>query len=413
MPFFKEKKFSFSPSTTHESSEEEEGSLSLHFTSLHFTSLHFTSLHFTSLHFTSLHFTSLHFTSLHFTSLHFTSLHFTSLHFTSLHFTSLHFTSLHFTSLHFTSLHFTSLHFTSLHFTSLHFTSLHFTSLHFTSLHFTSLHFTSLHFTSLHFTSLHFTSLHFTSLHFTSLHFTSLHFTSLHFTSLHFTSLHFTSLHCSPFHRTSNYFVNLLAGFSFAPEDLRRYEKKRRAKLQRRPKTPFHAKNRTVSKTSKPRAKPRPGDEPKPEDQVAKPIPSPVPDCSSERNDSKFVTFDIPLEGTTVRPPTSRPNTRRQMRPKTPRADAGELALRQANAQKRREDAMRSRARGLGKRGQVPGTRQKDVQEVQVEELLNKVGKKMDTYGDNRKKKIENIVIKQADHFDRIQKQVCRKTPCL
>ena len=158
---------------------------------------------------------------------------------------------------------------------------------------------------------------------------------------------------------------------------------------------------------SKPRAEPRPDDEPKPEDQVTKLISSPAPNSSSERSDSKRVTFEIPLEGTTVRPPASRPNTRRQMRPNTPRADAGELALRQENAQKRREDAMTSRAHGLGKRGQDLGTYQKDVRQVKAQELLDKVGKRMKKHGDNRKKQIENIVTKQADNSDRIQKQVC------
>ena len=74
---------------------------------------------------------------------------------------------------------------------------------------------------------------------------------------------------------------------------------------------------------------------------------------------------------------------------------------------------MRSRARGLGKRGEDPGTCEKDLQQVEVEELLNKVDKKMDTQGENRKKKIKNIVTKQADHFEWIQKQVCRETHCL
>ena len=158
---------------------------------------------------------------------------------------------------------------------------------------------------------------------------------------------------------------------------------------------------------SKPRAEPRPGDKSKPEDQVTKLISLPAPNGSSERRDSKCVTFEIPLEGTTVRPPASRPNTRRQMRPNTPRADAEELALRQENAQKRREDAMSSRARSLGKRGQDPGTSQKDVRQVKAQELLDKVSKRMKRHGENRNKQIENIVTKKADNSDRIQKQVC------
>lgn len=195
--------------------------------------------------------------------------------------------------------------------------------------------------------------------------------------------------------------------FVLTPENLRRYAKKRRAKLQRRPKTPFCGKSTTVSNDAQAEHQ---------VEALAKPLsiphaehqdPSPVdPLCPSTSNEtaSKCVTFVIPLEGDKLRPPSSRPNTRRQMRPMTPRANAGELALRQKNAQKRRDDAMKSRVHGLGKTKHRAKEKSRVAVEIaKAQELMDKVEKKMKKHGENRKKRIENIVAKHAEHNERVQ----------